>query len=297
MNIRRAVIPIAGRGTRQLPATWAVPKALMPVLDRDGLAKPIIHILIREAFSAGVERVALIVSPGQSVPLQGYFRRFDDALLDAVRDKPHLRQISDELDQWKQRIDYIEQSTPEGFGHAVWCAREWVGSEPFLLMLGDYVFVSNQQRSCARQLVDAFNRLRPAAVTGMFVCDASTLPRVGVMQGKPVDGEPGLYQALQIVEKPSLEQARRDLITPGLPPGCWLAHFGSYAFSPAIFAVLDDFVEHDIRRQGEIQMTDAQERLRAGGAPYFGLVIDGVAYDAGIGDGWFAAQQAMTVHR
>jgi UTP--glucose-1-phosphate uridylyltransferase len=294
MNVRKAVIPIAGRGTRQLPASWAVPKALMPVLDRDGLAKPIIHLLMREAFSAGIEHVALIVSPGQASHIQGYFKKFDEALLTSVINKPHLRQISDELDQWGQRIEYIEQTTPEGFGHAVWCSRDWVAGEPFLLMLGDYVFVSNQQRSCASQLVDVFNRMSPAAVTGMSICDAATLPRVGVMHGSPVEGEVGLYRAQRIVEKPSLDLARRELTTPGLPPGCWLAHFGTYVFSRAIFDVLDDFVQNNIRQQGEIQMTDAQERLRSTGAPYYGLVIDGMAYDAGISDGWFAAQQAMT---
>jgi UTP--glucose-1-phosphate uridylyltransferase len=297
MNIRKAVIPIAGRGTRQLPATWAVPKALMPVLDMDGLAKPVIHLLMNEAFSAGVEQVALVVSPGQADPLRGYFRGFDEALLDAVSDKPHLRRLSEQLDLWKGRIEYVEQPSPEGFGHAVWCAKDWVGKEPFLLMLGDYVFVSNQARSCAQQLAEVFNRFAPAAATGMYICDAAALPRVGVMRGQAVEGEPGLYRAERIVEKPSLEQARRELTTPGLPPGHWLAHFGSYAFAPAVFDVLDEMVKGNIRLRGEIQLTDAQERLRGAGAPYFGQVIDGLAYDAGISDGWFAAQQAMSTRR
>jgi UTP--glucose-1-phosphate uridylyltransferase len=297
MNIRKAVIPIAGRGTRQLPATWAVPKALMPVLDRDGLAKPIIHLLMNEVFSAGVERVALVVSPGQADALRGYFQRFDDALLVSVVDKPHLRRISEELDTWRRRIEYLEQPSPEGFGHAVWCAKDWVGAEPFLLMLGDYVFVSNESRPCARQLVDVFNRLAPAAATGMYICDAAALPRVGIMRGRPVEGEPGLYRAERIVEKPSLEQARRDLATPSLPPGHWLAHFGIYAFAPVLFGVLDEMVKGNVRQRGEIQMAGAEEILCASGAPFFGQVIDGLAYDAGISDGWFAAQQAMSTRR
>jgi len=293
MSVRKAVIPVAGRATRQLPATWAFPKALMPVLDRDGLPKPVVHLLVAEAFSAGVEQVALVVSPGQAGPLRSYFRRFDPALLRAVADAPALCAISEELDRWGRRVHCIEQPTPEGFGHAVWCAKDWVGDGPFLLMLGDYVFVSNESRSCARQLVDVFEKFRPAAVSGVFACDAQTLPRVGVLRGRPIAGESGLYQVELIVEKPSLERARKDLLTPGLPPDLWLAHFGNHVFTADVMRELDVMVNNDVRERGEVQMTGAQERLRASGARYLALHVNGRAYDAGIPAGWFAAQQAF----
>jgi len=297
MSVRKAVIPIAGRGTRQLPATWAIPKAMMPVVDRDGLAKPVIHLLIAEAVSAGVEQIAVVVSPGQEADVRRYFRRFDDDLRTAVADRPELVAVSDQLGDWGSRITCIEQPTPEGFGHAVWCAKDWVGDEPFLQMLGDYVFVSNQSRSCARQLVDAFERHQPATISGMYLCDAEMLPRVGVMRGRAIAGEPDLYESESIVEKPSLEQARRDLTTPGLPPDRWLAHFGSHVFAPAILHELDEMVREDVRERGEIQMTASQERLRATGATYLALVIDGQAYDAGIPKGWLDAQQGLARRR
>lgn len=293
MSVRKAVIPIAGRGTRQLPATWAIPKAMMPVVDRDGLAKPVIHLLIAEAVSAGVEQIAVVVSPGQEADVRRYFRRFDDDLQAALADRPELLAVSDQLGDWGSRITCIEQPTPEGFGHAVWCAKDWVGDEPFLQMLGDYVFVSNQSRSCARQLVDAFEHHQPAVISGMYLCDAETLPRVGVMRGRAIASEPFLYESESIVEKPSLDQARRDLTTPGLPPDRWLAHFGSHVFASAILDELDKMVRDDIRERGEIQMTASQERLRATGAAYLALVIDGQAYDAGIPTGWLDAQQGL----
>ncbi len=293
MSVRKAVIPIAGRGTRQLPATWAIPKAMMPIVDRDGLAKPLIHLLVGEAFSAGVEQVALVVSPGQDADIRRYFRPFDDDLLAAVADRPELLAVSDELARWGSRIKCIDQPTPEGFGHAVWCAKDWVGDEPCLMMLGDYVFVSNRAQSCAKQVVEVFERHAPAAVSGMFVCDAETLGRVGVMRGRPVKGEPALYESELIVEKPSLEQARRDLVTPGLGRDRWLAHFGNHVFAPAIFDELDQMVADDVRERGEVQMTAAQERLRATGARYLALTLDGHAHDAGIPAGWVAAQHPL----
>ena len=292
MSVRKAVIPIAGRGTRQLPASWAMPKGMMPVVDRDGLAKPLTHLLIAEALSAGVEEVCLVVSPGQQPEIERYFRPFDADLLAAVRDNPELVAVSDQLAYWAPRLHYID-STPDGFGYAVWCAKDWVGDEPFLLMLGDYVFISNRPESCARQVIDAFDRHGPVAISGMFTVDADTLPRVGVMRGRPLKDQPGLYVSELIVEKPSLERAQQDLVTPGLPAGRWLAHFGNYVFAPAIMDVLDTMVRQDDRVGGEIQMAAAQERLRATGAPYLATLIDGRPYDAGIPTGWLEAQRAL----
>ncbi|MBN1345796.1 MAG: UTP--glucose-1-phosphate uridylyltransferase [Phycisphaerae bacterium] len=294
MSVRKAIIPIAGRGTRQLPATWAIPKAMMPMVDRDGLAKPLLHLLIAEAFSAGIERVALVVSPGQQGDVERYFRRFDDDLVQALVNKPELLAVSEQLGDWGRRVECIEQPTPEGFGHAVWCAKDWLGNEPFLLMLGDYLFVSDEPRSCAQQVVDVFEQHRPAAISGMYACDAETLPRVGVMRGRPLDDRSDLFVSQLIVEKPSLQRARAEIVTPGLPPNTWLAHFGNHVFTSAIMDELDTMVRQNIRERGEIQMTAAQERLRAAGAPYLALLVSGRAYDAGIPAGWLQAQQALS---
>lgn len=293
MSVRKAVIPIAGRGTRQLPATWAIPKAMIPLVDRDGFSKPVLHLLMAEVLSAGVEQVALVVSPGQEADVRRYFRRFDDDLLAALDGKPELQALSDVLDDWGGRITCIEQPTPEGFGHAVWCAKDWVGREPFVLMLGDYVFLSNRTQTCARQLVDVFDRFNPAAVSGMFACDADTLPRVGVMRGLPISSAPGLFEVELIVEKPAPAQARAELVTPGLPTDRWLAHFGNHVLAPEIMDELDAMVRGDVRENGEIQMTASQERLRASGVTYLAYLIDGQTYDAGIPAGWIQAQHAL----
>ncbi len=292
-RVRKAVIPVAGRGTRQLPATVVIPKALMPLMDRDGLPKPIADFLLQEASSAGIEEVAFVVSPGQADSLRKYFKALTPELLAAVAGRPELLAVSDQLERWGRQITYIEQASPEGFGHAVWCARDWVGDEPFLVMLGDYLFVSHQEHSCAWQVVEAFHCHRPAAISGMFACDAETLSRVGVMRGDPIAGAPGLFESQLIVEKPSLEQARRDMITPGLPPERWLAHFGNYVFSADIMQRLDEMVRQNTRQRGEIQLTAAQESLRAAGGRHLALLIDGQAYDAGIPTGWLQVQEVL----
>ncbi len=293
MTLRKAVIPIAGRGTRQLPATWAIPKAMMPLVDRDGLAKPLIHLLAAEAFSAGIEQIALVVSPGQDESVRRYFRPFEPDLLAALGDRTNLLAISKELDIWGRRITCIEQPTPEGFGHAVWCAKDWVGDEPFVLMLGDYLFTSRRGQTCTQQLVEVFERHAPAAVSGMFLCEATTLPRVGVMRGTPLPSAEGLYLVESIVEKPTVEHARTGLVSPGLPDDRWLAHFGIHIFEAEILAVLDEMVRRNERDRGEIQMTAAQERLRTACDRYLAYVIDGRAYDAGIPEGWVQAQAAL----
>ena len=277
--IRKAVIPVAGWATRWWPASAAVPKALVPLVCPDGLARPVLQLVVEEAVRSGIEHAAVVVSPGGDELLRRHFHRPPAALADVIVNKRGLDAEMGRLADLGERITYITQPSMQGYGDAVACAREWVGGEPFLLMLGDHVYQSGTDRPCARQLLDAFDAVA-GPVSGMKVAPEAELALFGTMRGDPVPGRPDLYRVThRIVEKPDVVTARRELVTPGLPPGHYLCHFGLHAFTPEIFACLDE-LRRDVGRVGEVEMTAAQELLR-GRTPYHALVIRGRRLDTG----------------
>jgi UTP--glucose-1-phosphate uridylyltransferase len=157
-RIRKAVIPLAGRATRLYPASAGVKKGLFPLVDRDGLVKPTIQIIVAEALAAGIEEVCLVTSPGDEDVYRAHFRAAPDDLRAALAGRPEALAQSGWLASAGQRLTFITQRTPEGYGHAVYCARDFVGGEPFLVMLGDHVYISRRERCCAGQLLDVFAR-------------------------------------------------------------------------------------------------------------------------------------------
>ncbi|MFB3041575.1 MAG: sugar phosphate nucleotidyltransferase, partial [Candidatus Poribacteria bacterium] len=130
--IRKAIIPIAGYGTRLFPATKTVQKALFPLVDRDGVAKPTIQIIIEEALAAGVEEICLVIQPEQRAPIEAYF---SGDVVDAIRQKPELAAQAEKVAAIGKRIQFAVQESQEGYGHAVYCAKDFVGQEPVLVFL------------------------------------------------------------------------------------------------------------------------------------------------------------------
>src|SRR5579862_7175496 len=166
-KVRKAVITAAGRGTRQYPASTAVQKEMFPLVDRDGLTKPVIQIIGEEAIDSGIEEVCIITQPGEETQYREYFRRLSDEMAGgAYRGKDWALLESEKLGAFGERLSFAEQHSPEGFGHAVYQARRFVGDEPFLLLLGDHVYISDIKDRCARQLVRVFENIcwmRPPA--------------------------------------------------------------------------------------------------------------------------------------
>src|SRR3978361_360667 len=142
-KVRKAVITAAGRGTRQYPASSAVQKEMFPLVDRDGLTKPVIQIIGEEAIDSGIEEICIITTPGEEQAYRDYFRRLDADTMQAFRGKTWAILESEKLAAFGERLHFAEQSSPEGFGHAVYQAKEFVGDDPFLLLLGDHVYISN----------------------------------------------------------------------------------------------------------------------------------------------------------
>ena len=300
-KVRKAVITAAGRGTRQYPASTAVQKEMFPLVDRDGLTKPVVQIIGEEAIDSGIEQVCIITQPGEQQQYRDYFHRMDTDTVGAFRGKDWAILASERLQAFGERLSFAEQHAPDGFGHAVYQAKAFVGDEPFLLLLGDHVYVSDTVDRCAAQLLKVYDG-NPGldSVTAVQPTLERVLNRFGVIRGTPVDAARGVYKAERIVEKPTIEQARADLVTPGLPAGNYLAHFGMWVFGPRIFDSLEYLIKNDLRDKGEIQLTAAQEHLRQHSDTYWALVTQGQRYDTGIPYGLMETQLALApngIHR
>jgi UTP--glucose-1-phosphate uridylyltransferase len=292
-KVRKAVITAAGRGTRQYPASTAVQKEMFPLVDRDGLTKPIIQIIGEEAIDSGIEELCIVTQPGEEKQYRDYFRRLDDQMVKDFRGKDWAILESEKLGAFGERLHFAEQHSPEGFGHAVYQAKEFVGDDPFLLLLGDHVYISDVKDRCARQLIRVYEQYLLDAVTGVQPTLERMLHLFGTIRGIPIDASKGIYKAELIVEKPSIELAREKLTTPGLPAGNYLAHFGMHVFSPRIFDSIEHLIRDNVRERGEIQLTAAQEHLRTQTDKYWCVVAQGQRYDTGIPYGLMETQLAL----
>jgi UTP--glucose-1-phosphate uridylyltransferase len=299
-KVRKAVITAAGRGTRQYPASTAVQKEMFPLVDRDGLTKPVVQIIGEEAIDSGIEQICIITQPGEEKLYRDYFKRMDDQMVKSFRGKDWAILESEKLGAFGERLSFAEQHTPDGFGHAVYQAKKFIGDEPFLLLLGDHVYISDIKDRCARQLIRVFEQYLLDAVTGVQPTLERLLHLFGVIRGAPIEPAKGIYKAELIIEKPSIETAREKLTTPGQPAGNYLAHFGMHVFSPRIFDSLEYLIKNNIREKNEIQLTAAQEHLRQNSEKYWCVINQGQRYDTGIPYGLMETQLALAlngVHR
>lgn len=298
-KVRKAVITAAGRGTRQYPASAAVKKEMFPLVDRDGLCKPVIQIIGEEALDSGIEEICIVASPGHEQYYRDYFRALSDEDAGRFKGKDWALNQSKKLADFGKRLHVVVQSSAEGFGHAVYQAKDFVGNEPFLLMLGDHIYISDTKERCARQLINAFEKYSPAGATGVQPTLERDLHLFGIIQSTPIDNN-GVYKAHKIVEKPSIEYAREHLTTAGIPAGNFLGHFGLHIFAPQIFDSLQYLIKNNLREKGEIQMTAAQEHLRQQTDNYLSVHIRGQRLDTGIPEGLMETQIALAlngVHR
>src|ERR1044072_6849578 len=186
-KVRKAVITAAGKGTRQYPASTAVQKEMFPMVDRDGLTKPVIQIIGEEAIDSGIEEICIITQPGEERLYRDYCKRLNNDMVKAFRGKDWAILESEKLHAFGERLHFAEQHTPEGFGHAVYQAKQFVGGVPFLLLLGDHVYISDVKDRCARQLIRVHEQYMLDAGTGVQPTVERLLHLFGVIRGAPVD--------------------------------------------------------------------------------------------------------------
>lgn len=253
-RVRKAIIPAAGLGTRFLPATKAQPKEMLPIVD-----KPAIQYIVEEAVASGIEDILIITGRGKRA-IEDHFDRsleLEDALI--------RKGESDLLDLVREiaavDIHYIRQKEPRGLGHAVYCARKFIGDEPFAVLLGDDIVVSSTP--CLKQMLDLYVQRGGSFVAVQEVPPAEA-SRYGIVRPQPLG--PGLFRALDLIEKPRPAEAPSRL-----------AIIGRYILGPAIFPLLETTTPG---AGGEIQLTDALRRLAAT-EPIYAYAFQGRRYDVG----------------
>lgn len=279
MQVTKAVITAAGRRGGEYAASDTVLKAMLPMVDRDGRVKPVIEIIAEEALDSGIEEICLVTAPGD----EAFFRqRFGEMGSGGGTGRGFQR-----------RLHFAVQEKPEGYGHAVWCARQFVGSDPFLLLVSDHLYISGEQRRCARQVIDLAVQM-DAPVAGVQATREHLIHHYGTIAGKRLPGQANLFQIEQVVEKPTPSLAEQKLHVPGLRVGHYLCFFGMHVLTPTVLDILDTHVRADTRDAGEIQLTPALQEL-ARREKYLAVQTNGRRYNIGIKYGVLEAQIALAM--
>ncbi|MFD3271628.1 UTP--glucose-1-phosphate uridylyltransferase GalU [Paenibacillus dendritiformis] len=232
MKVRKAIIPAAGLGTRFLPATKAMPKEILPIVD-----KPTIQYIVEEAVASGIEDIIIVTGKGKRAIEDHFDSVFE--LEYKLRESAKLTLLN-EVQKSSELADihYIRQKEPRGLGHAIWCARKFIGNEPFAVLLGDDIVEADTP--CLKQMIDIYEQ-HEASIVGVQPVQWEEVSRYGVVAGEQMNGR--LLRAKELVEKPSRDQA----------PSNW-AIMGRYVLSPRIFELLE---RQEEGVNGEIQLTDA----------------------------------------
>ena len=291
MTIRKAVITAAARGVRLFPVADTVQKAMLPLSDRDGLAKPVIQIIAEEALDSGIEEVCIVCAPGDEDRYRRQLTLLRENVLESYGAVEWARDQAARLERLLQRLSFAVQREALGYGHAVSCARAFAGDEPFLLLLGDHLYVSDETgRRCAQQLLDLATQ-ENCAVAAVNPTREHLVRNYGTVSGRRAPDLPGVYEVERIAEKPSLSLAEMELQTPGLRAGYYLCLFGMHVLSPAVFDVLE---RRAASREEEDRhgLTPALQQLAERGK-YLAAELHGRRYDIGTRFGLLQAQIAL----
>jgi UTP--glucose-1-phosphate uridylyltransferase len=270
-KIRKAVFPAAGLGTRFLPATKSSPKEMLPLVD-----KPLIQYVVEEAVASGVESI-LIVTGRDKSPIENHFDisfEMEEVLKGRGKSEMYeqIRNVSE-----LARISYTRQKQALGLGHAIYQAKDFVGDEPFAVLLADDIVDS--EKPALKQMVEVFEKYQAPVIATMQV-EGPAISRFGVIDAEEI--EPNVFKIKDMVEKPKFEDAPSDL-----------AIIGRYIFTPEIFAAIENTTAG---AGGEIQITDAM-RLLHKEQPFYAVKLDGVRHDAGDKLGFLIATVEFALKR
>ena len=278
LKVRRAVIPAAGFGTRLFPASKATKKELFPIVDRDGIAKPAIMLIVQEAVDAGIEQVIIVVQEGDLEAFRSFFNV--QVSIENYNKLPRQFQAyAQQILELGRQVSFVTQKAQEGFGHAVYCALEMVGNEPFLLMLGDHLYRSTGDKSCARQLLDVYQHYGQSVV-GLRFTREDQIANFGTATGVWLE-ENRVLNITEFAEKPTVDYARSNLRVQGNQSDEYLTIFGQYVIKPQLFDYLAEHIANNVRERGEFQLTSALDRLRQEDG-FLGVLMEGRRYDIGL---------------
>ena len=327
--VRKAVIPIAGLGTRHFPASHAVKKELFPVVGADGIARALFHYHLLELDAAGIEQICIIVQPGEDATVKNYLRGPDANYLKRLEKYPALLNEAEQMKKFSERVTFAVQHSQEGYGHAVFQSKNFANGELVLLGLGDHLFrskpaqatfpiplpniplpSSGQERqgnvrqrneklaqaaiiSPYQELADMAKISGGQSVSAVNRISANELKGYGTIAGQRRAENSRLIDVSLIIEKPAVAVAREKLHVDGLPKETWLGWFGMHLLAPSIYDILGEMIRDNVRDNGEFQLTRAQEiqRQRHG---YLALEMTGARrFDFGVPDDFVASVQAF----
>jgi UTP--glucose-1-phosphate uridylyltransferase len=290
--VRKAVIPIAGLGTRHFPASHAVKKELFPVVGPDGIARALFHYHLLELDAAGFEEICIIVQPGEDEMVRAYLRGPDHDYLKRLEKHPALLREAEQMKQFAGRVTFAVQQQQEGYGHAVYQTKKFAGGEFVLLGLGDHLFRGKPVSPC-RELAQMAAVSNGRSVSAVNRISAGELKGYGTIAGRRRADHPRLIDVSLIIEKPDVVTARQNLRVDGLPDETWLGWFGLHLLAPSIYEILEEMIRDDVRDNGEFQLTRAQElqRQREG---YLALEMAAAErFDFGVPDDFIRSVQAF----
>ncbi|WP_101772530.1 UTP--glucose-1-phosphate uridylyltransferase GalU [Peptostreptococcus faecalis] len=272
-TVKKAVIPAAGLGTRFLPATKAQPKEMLPIVD-----KPTLQYIIEEAVASGVEEI-LIITGRNKKSIEDHFDKSVELELELEnKGKEELLQVVRNISNMVN-IHYIRQKEPKGLGDAIYCARYFIGNEPFAVMLGDDIVDNGDGKPCLKQLVDAYDKYN-TTILGVQEVERENTDKYGIVDGEKVAGD--TYKVKSLVEKPDADSAPSNM-----------AILGRYIITPEIFDILGDLPPG---KNGEVQLTDALEELSEKNDMY-AYVFEGRRYDLGDKQGFLQATVDFALKR
>ncbi|MFD0961657.1 UTP--glucose-1-phosphate uridylyltransferase GalU [Paenibacillus chungangensis] len=271
MKVRKAIIPAAGLGTRFLPATKAMPKEMLPIVD-----KPTIQYIVEEAVESGIEDIIIVTGKGKRAIEDHFDNSFE--LEQNLLEKGKI-DLLNEVQKSSKMVDihYIRQKEAKGLGHAIWCARKFIGNEPFAVLLGDDIVQA--EKPCLKQMIEQFDRYK-SSIIGVQSVEEDEVSRYGIVDGQAIHDR--LYNVKNLVEKPSQEDAPSNV-----------AILGRYILSPSIFDILE---KQKPGAGGEIQLTDAIAELNNTEAVY-AYEFEGTRYDVGEKLGFIKTQLEFALQR
>ncbi|NTW72973.1 MAG: UTP--glucose-1-phosphate uridylyltransferase GalU [Eubacteriaceae bacterium] len=272
MKVRKAVIPAAGLGTRFLPATKAMPKEMLPIVD-----KPTIQYIVEEAIASGIEEILIITGRSKRAIEDHFDKSIEMEIELKEKGKEELLKLVQDISEMVN-INYVRQKEPKGLGHAILCAKTFVGNEPFAVLLGDDI-VYNDEKPALKQLIEVYNK-KKATVIGVQSVKREEVDKYGIVSGEKIKDR--LYTVDDLVEKPDVDKAPTTM-----------AILGRYVITPAIFSIL----EHTQRGAGgEIQLTDGLKELAQQEA-MFAYEFEGKRYDVGNKQGFLEATVEYALRR
>ena len=260
MQIKKAVITSAGRAQRALP--------LQTLVDRDGVTKSALQVILEEAVAAGITDLGIVIVPGDQA-----------AYTTAAGAKAEM-------------LTFIEQPQPMGYGHALYCARHFVGSEPFLHLVSDHLYLSRGEKRCAQQLVEVA-KAESCSVSAVQATREGMLPYYGTVGGRRVQKIANLYEIETVAEKPTPTEAEQKLIVPGLRAGHYLCFFGMHVLTPAVMDILGELIAQ-AAGNNLVQLSPALAKL-AGRERYLAMELSGHRHNIGVKYGLLIGQLALAL--